>query len=129
LRLLIDARARTALFSLWCLGWAIVLFESLRPAPEMPFDLSDKFWHFAGYAVMAAGAASFAHQPRDLLRWALFAILMGGLVELAQGLTPMRSMDALDFLANTTGVALGTTAALLWLTLVIGPLRRRLAEA
>ncbi|MEK0084237.1 VanZ family protein [Benzoatithermus flavus] len=127
MRILIDARTRMVLFSLWCLGWAIVLVESLEPMTGTPFGLSDKLLHFMGYAVMTAAVASFAHERRGILCWTLFAILMGGLVEVAQDFVPTRSMDIYDFLADSAGAAVGATAALLWLVLVIAPLRRRRA--
>lgn len=129
MRLLLDPRARRALFGSWCLGWALVLVESLRPMPEIPLGLSDKLAHFAGYAAMAAGIAGFAHRPREIARWALLAVAMGGLIEVAQGFTPTRSPDPLDFLANTAGVAVGAAVAISWGALVIAPLRRRLAAA
>jgi VanZ family protein len=125
LRLLIDERTKRVLFSLWCLGWAAVLLASLRPMLEMPFDLSDTLLHFSGYALMTAGVAGFCHSRREVARWALFAILMGGLIEIAQGFVPTRSTDARDFLTNSAGVATGAAVALLWLTAVIEPLRRR----
>lgn len=123
--LLVDPRLKRALFLLWCAAWLAVLWLSLRPQPEMPLDLSDKLWHLLGYAGMTAATAGFCHARRDLLLWALFAVLMGGLVELLQALTPSRSPELADFAANTAGAALGTALALLWLAAVIRPLGRR----
>jgi VanZ family protein len=129
LRLLVDERAKRFLFRLWCAGWLAVLVVSLRPLEHLPFGVSDKLAHFAAYAAMSAGVAGFCHDARAVLRWATLAALIGGAVELGQRLVPMRTTELGDFLANAAGVGLGTVLALLWLALVIRPLRRSPAKA
>jgi VanZ family protein len=128
LRLLVDERAKRFLLRLWCAGWLAVLAVSLRPLEHLPFGVSDKLAHFATYAAMSAGVAGFCHDARAVLRWAALAVLIGGAVELGQRLVPMRTPELGDFLANVAGVGLGAALALLWLALVVRPLRRAAAS-
>ena len=125
MRLLLDPRLRRAMFVLWCVGWLLILVLCLEPQPEMPIDLSDKSWHFLGYLVMCTGIASFCHDRCGVLLWAGFAVLMGGLVEIAQYFVPGRDAEWADFLADAAGAALGTALTLLWLRLVVDRLRPR----
>jgi VanZ family protein len=124
LRLLVDERTKQILFRLWCLTWLAILVASLWPLQQMPFGLSDKLIHFAGYWAMAAAVAGFCHEARGVLRWGVLAVAIGGLVEIGQHFVPMRSMDFNDFLADTAGAVCGVLLALLWLALVVWPLRR-----
>ena len=64
---------------------------------------------------------------RGLLRWFVFTIVMGGLIEVAQHFAPRRSMSFDDFLADAAGAACGLLLALLWLAVVVRPLRRAAA--
>ena len=127
MRLIIDERTKRTMFGVWCLIWMVVLAVSLQPLQQMPFGLSDKLIHFAGYAAMTAAAATFCHEARGLLRWSAFTIVMGGLVEVAQHFVPMRSMSFDDFLADAAGAACGLLLAMLWLALIVRPLRRATA--
>jgi VanZ family protein len=129
LRLLVDERAKRLLFWLWCAGWLAVLVVSLRPLEHLPFGVSDKLAHFATYAAMSAGVAGFCHDARAVLRWAALAVLIGGAVELAQQLVPMRTTELGDLLANTAGAGVGAVVALLWLAFVVRPLQRAAAAA
>ena len=122
--ILVAEWTKRILLGLWCLTWLVVLIVSLRPMPALAADLSDKWLHFLTYAIMTAGVAGFCHRPGALLRWAAFAILMGGLVELAQYFVPSRTMELGDFLADLGGVAVGLALAGLWLAVVVRPLRR-----
>ena len=101
-----------------------MLIVSLRPMPELAAGLSDKWLHFLTYAVMTAAVAGFCHQLAGVLRWAAFAVLVGGMVEIGQHFTPARSMELGDFLADSAGAACGVLLALLWLVAVVRPLRR-----
>ncbi|MEO8502413.1 MAG: VanZ family protein [Acidobacteriota bacterium] len=50
-------------------------------------------------------------------RWLLLSVtvtLYGGLMELLQALTPYRSCDLMDFLADGLGVAIALAGAALW---------------
>ncbi len=127
MRILVDERTKRLLFCLWCLLWVGVLIGSLRPGQEMPFGMTDKLTHFLCYAAMTAAVAGFCHEAAAVLRWAAFVLLMGGLVEIAQHFVPTRSMDLADFLADAAGALCGVLLALLWLAVVVRPLRRATA--
>jgi VanZ family protein len=129
LRLLVDNRVKRALFTLWCVGWLVVFAVSLRPIEELPYGMSDKLLHLLSYAAMTAGVAGFCHERRGVLGWAGFAVLLGGLVEVAQHFLPPRTMELGDFLANGTGAMIGAAVALAWLGVVVRPLRRAAAPA
>ena len=122
--ILLAEYTKRVMFGLWCLTWLTVLMVSLRPMPELAVNLSDKWLHFVTYAVMTAAIAGFSHRPAGVLRWAAFAMLIGGLVELGQHFTPSRTMELGDFLADLGGVACGLLLAALWLARVVRLLRR-----
>lgn len=104
--------------SLLCLAliWYLCLFVNM---PETPMDnvpFIDKWTHLAMYG----GTTSviwweyLRHHSR-LIFWKLFLfaflglILMSGVIELLQAYaTTTRAGEWLDFVANTTGVCLGT---------------------
>src|SRR5687768_8466726 len=126
---LLDPRLRRLAFVAWWLGWGALLLATLSPQPDLPLELSDKTWHVLGFALMTAAAVGFAHEARALLGWAAFALLVGAVVELGQTFVPSRSPDIRDFVADAIGCAVGLVLALLWLAVVIAPLRRRPARA
>lgn len=101
------------------LGWvgvAIALVASLWPGGfPLPVTLWDKLEHSSGYALMTLWFAGL--YPRTKLwRVGIACFLLGVLIELLQGLTPTRTSDAADALANGVGiaVALGFAYAGLW---------------
>ena len=47
---------------------------------------------------------------------------------MAQHFVPSRTMDSLDLVANASGAACGALLALLWIALVVRPLRPSLAQ-
>lgn len=82
---------------------AVVL--SLWPGgAPLPLHLWDKIQHGAGYALLTLWFVGL--YPRDrYLRIGLACFLLGAAIEAVQGLTPTRSMDARDLLANSVGIA------------------------
>src|SRR5688572_23723461 len=100
-----------------------VVYLSLVSVQLTP-GVSDKSLHFAGYALMSAGAAGFCHDRRRLVLWTLFGAAMGGALEIAQTFTPDRSGDLLDFAADAAGAVLGCLAGQAWLILVIHRFKR-----
>ena len=121
--ILLRRPVRRAAFAAWCLGWLAVLAVTLRPQPDLPLELSDKTWHMLGFAAMTASAAGFARDHRVLLAAASWSLLMGAAVEIGQGFVPGRSPDLLDFAADALGVGLGLLLALVWLDVLVRPLR------
>ena len=101
---------------LWWFAIALVALGSLLPAmllPQVP-EGGDKLEHLLGYGLLAAMAVQLFGTRAALLRAGLGLVLLGVLLEIAQGvLTATRAMDPLDALANMLGVALGLATAAL----------------
>jgi VanZ family protein len=90
------------------LAWAYVAFiwvMSLIPLSMPPGANSDKIGHFLSYGLLAL-SFGLIHQRKLPLIW-LLASLMGIAIEFAQALTPYRSFDTLDMLANASGALIG----------------------
>jgi VanZ family protein len=102
-----------AWLALWALMLATVVVLSLFVTPPLP-DIpdSDKFGHCLAYASLAAMAVQLFAPRATLVRVALALVLLGIALEFLQGLTPNRTPDPLDALANTCGVLLGMSLAL-----------------
>ena len=120
-----DLRWRRFWLGLWIFGMLLGLFLSLRRGgDEMPLiPHLDKLIHATGYAILASLAVCLFEKPGPRWRALLWVILLGGLIEIAQGLLPTgRMMEAADFAANTFGAAIG--AALFWRRNVLGMMER-----
>ncbi|MDF9393439.1 MULTISPECIES: VanZ family protein [Methylococcus] len=95
---------------LWrCLGWtmvAVVVVLSLLPQlPQPPSVLGwDKAQHFLAYAVLTVW---FCQCYSRHWRWPAFFVALGGVLELLQGFTGVRTTDPFDILANSIGVSIG----------------------
>ncbi|GAB7081797.1 VanZ family protein [Megalodesulfovibrio paquesii] len=105
--LFLTDRGAKVLRLAWLASMALVTVLSLLPdvGPPAVFDHADLAAHLIAYGWLA-------FLPRLALRegdraWAWRMLLLGLGLELLQGLTPYRSLSALDMAANTTGVALG----------------------
>lgn len=98
---------------------AVVLGSLLNVTPAMPLDGGDKLHHLLAYGVLMAWWGMV--QPRRRVAWAGGLLVLGGALEYAQSLTPSRSMEWQDAVANAIGVAL---ALLLLRTPVSGWLAR-----
>lgn len=98
---------------LWMLAIGVVVVGSLVPAQDLPsVPVSDKFEHFAAYAVLSAAAVQlFARR----LSWGfvcVLLVLMGiGLEYLQAQMALGRMLDRNDALANTLGVLAGLATA------------------
>ncbi len=98
---------------LWMLAIALVVIGSLLPGKDLPpLPVSDKFEHFAAYALLSAGAVQlFARR----LSWGficLLLVLMGiGLEYLQATMKLGRMLDRNDALANSFGVLIGLATA------------------
>jgi len=99
---------------LWCLAVAVVAVASLTPPPPMELPRNgDKVEHLLAYALLAAGAVQIFAPGRRLWWVGAGLVLMGVLLELAQGaFTTTRLADPRDALANTLGVLLGLLTVL-----------------
>lgn len=124
-QLLRDHPLRALILLAWLAGWVAVLHLSLRPV-DMPSGLSDKSLHFMGYALMTLVPAGFCRRPRALLAVGAATVAGSALIEGLQHLLPYRSFELLDIVANASGAALGTSLAVLAVTLLA---RRRAGVA
>ena len=97
----------------WGLGWlgiVITLGVSLMPPPFNEGGAhTDKIVHLVGYSVLMFWWAQLIFQRR--WRLAVAVVLFGIVIEWLQGFTPNRQTDALDALANSSGVLLGWLVA------------------
>jgi VanZ family protein len=97
---------------LWLGLWWFAIALPAMLLPVVPAG-GDKLEHLLGYGLLAAIAVQVFAARAMLLRAGLGLVLLGVLLELAQGLlTSTRAMDPMDALANTLGVALGMATAL-----------------
>lgn len=113
-------------------GWLLVLgaiVVSLVPAPSLPsLGVSDKIEHTITYAVLTLWFAGL--YPRSRYVWigaCMFGLGVG--IEFAQGAMQLgRQRDYLDVIANTAGIGVGLTLALIglgdWVQRVEGWRRR-----
>ncbi|WP_256645765.1 VanZ family protein [Thermomonas paludicola] len=98
---------------LWMLAIAVVVAGSLLPGKDLPaLPVSDKFEHFAAYAVLAGGAVQlFARR----LSWGFICVLlvlMGIGLEFLQAQMGLgRTLDRADALANGIGALIGLASA------------------
>ena len=97
----------------WACAWLGVLITLLVSLMPPPFNEgaahTDKIVHLIGYAVLMYWWAQLIVQRR--WRLALAVVLFGIVIEGLQGLTPNRQTDALDALANSSGMLIGWLAA------------------
>ena len=101
--------------ALWIFGMLLGCYLSLRRGGDElpPIPHLDKLIHATGYAVLAALAVCLYEKPGPRWLALLWVIVLGGLIEIAQGLLPTgRMMEAADFAANAIGAGIG--AALFW---------------
>lgn len=108
-------RHRRFWLGLWWLAIVLVVVACLVPLRELPPlpPGSDKYEHFLAWFLLAASAVQLFEGRRALWRAAIGLVLLGIVVEIAQGrLTTTRSMDPLDALADALGVVAGCATAL-----------------
>lgn len=105
---------------LWLgLGWAAVVFAivvCLVPVTKLPpANVSDKTEHFAAYLLLSLWFAGIYPRARYWII-AIGLCVLGVLIEFAQGAMQLgRHADAMDVIANSTGIVAGLT--LCWLGL------------
>lgn len=90
---------------------AIILFAGLRsePVPQV-FNHQDWLHHAAAFAALVCSARLAF--PRAHTFWmVLYCLLLALLIELGQGLLPMRTASVGDMLANVAGVICGLIVA------------------
>jgi VanZ family protein len=114
--------ARIAAAILFYPALGLVIWGELTPAPPSALEnIYDKILHFIAYFGLAWLAGVAVTSPAMAVRAFLALVLLGGLLEIAQGFTG-RDMSVYDELANTIGVLVGGFAA----RVMVEPLRRRI---
>lgn len=102
------------LAALWKLiGWtlvAAVIVASLVPPPVDARLPNDKLMHLLTYALLALWFGAIYRRER-FARIGLLLIVLGVLIEFAQGLTRTRSFEFADMVADGLGTLAGLLAA------------------
>lgn len=105
---------------LWMfIGWGLILliiYLSLTPRPPQPavgLPFGDKIGHGLAYFSLMSWFAQLYQNPRHRLYLAIGFMVLGGGLEILQGLGGVRSADIWDFLANTSGVLIAGLAVFL----------------
>jgi VanZ family protein len=93
---------------------AIFVIGSLPATPAVARGVSDKIQHALGFALLAWLSCRAVRRlrsswtlPRLLVSSAAFSILIGGALELWQGLLGYRSCELLDWVADGLGAGIG----------------------
>jgi VanZ family protein len=100
---------------IWIFGWVLCVVLSLIHPPRIDIDVpdGDKIGHLFAYGILSAWAVLIFARSRSHWRAAFSLVLLGIVMEIAQGaLTSYRMMDPMDALADTIGVLLGQLLAL-----------------
>ena len=104
---------RLQFYRLWLgLGWlliAIIFYLSLGHVslePRIGFPI-DKVEHFSAYATLMWWFSQIYLQTRQRMWLAVAFILMGIIIEILQGMTGYRDMEAMDAVADSLGVFFG----------------------
>ena len=104
----LKLQRRPIWLAIGCLLIAMVIWLSLTPDPvSIPvIDVSDKLQHAFAYAVLMGWFGQLYQRPMMRLGYAFSFVLMGVVLEFAQGLSGQRTYELADMLANTSGVLL-----------------------
>jgi VanZ family protein len=86
---------------------ALVAFLSLTGSPvqidtDLPYQ--DKLLHALAYFVLTFWFMQIYHARHQVLRWVMFLLCLGLLLEYLQSFDPARYSEAGDMVANTLGV-------------------------
>lgn len=94
---------------------AVTAWGSLAPARDVAFasGLWDKAQHALGYALLAGLLMAAQRRPRPLVA-GVVVLAIGAVLEGLQALTPDRSADVIDLVANAIGIAVACGAVALW---------------
>ena len=98
------------------LGWgwaAAIVWLSLTPSPpQIDVQFGDKIGHFGAYGLLMLWFSLLYPGVRARVLHAIGFVGMGIGLEFVQGWLAYRTYDVMDMAANTIGVLLGWTAAL-----------------
>ena len=107
--LLQKSKLQQMILPLWVASVAMVIYLSLSPRLEIPYDFSnaDKVAHLLAYLWLAALSFFAFPTPKSALVGALCMVPMGIGLEFLQVYVPGRSFSVADMAANCLGVMLG----------------------
>ena len=100
----------------WGLAWLLVfavVIGSLARLPEAPMPLPqgfDKYEHVFAYTLLSGYFGQLLADPWRHAKAAAALFFLGGTLELLQGWSGYRSMDTMDLIANSLGIAAGWLA-------------------
>lgn len=91
---------------------AVILYTGLRnePVPQT-FEYQDLLHHLAAFAVLVC-SARLAFAETHAFWTVLYCLLFALMIELTQGLLPLRTPSFADMAANVVGVLIGLALAL-----------------
>jgi len=84
----------------------LVILLSLTSLPMPSANYGDKAGHVLAYFVLMGWFAQIYHAPQSRFYYMIGFLLLGGLLEILQGLSGTRFAEWSDMLANTIGVLL-----------------------
>jgi VanZ family protein len=100
---------RPWILALWIASVATVIYLSLTPRIEFPYDFNnaDKVYHMLAYLWLAVLPFFAFPSPKAALAGTIGMIPLGAGLEIAQYYVPGRSFSLADMAANALGVFLG----------------------
>ncbi|HKI47731.1 MAG TPA: VanZ family protein [Desulfobacteria bacterium] len=105
----LQPRTRPWILILWIVSVAMVIYLSLTPRIDFPYDFdnADKVYHMLAYLWVAALPFFAFLSPKAALAGTLSMVPLGACLEIAQYYVPGRSFSLADMAANCLGVILG----------------------
>ena len=102
-------KLRRTILALWAASVALVIYLSLSPKLEIPYDFNnaDKVAHLLAYLWLAALPFFAFLTPKSALVGASCMVPLGIGLEFAQSYVPGRCFSVADMTANCLGVILG----------------------
>jgi VanZ family protein len=102
-----ELRYRKLWLIIGCLLIALVVFLSLTSKPvqidtNLPYQ--DKLLHALAYFLLTFWFMQIYHVRHHVIRWVMFFLCLGLLLEYLQGFDPKRYSEVGDMVANTLGV-------------------------
>jgi len=105
----------------------IIIYLSLTPTPEdigQIFGL-DKVLHVLAYSFSMFWSNLCYRRKKYIVLFSVGLILMGIILEIAQGMTDYRTMSPYDMIANSVGVFLGLVLARTRLSMMLSYIEKR----
>jgi len=105
-----DLRYRKLWLSVGYMLILAIIFLSLASSPvdidtSLPYE--DKLFHFIAYFSVTMWFMQIYHIRHHVIRWALFFLCLGMLLEYLQGFDADRYSEMADMVANALGVMVG----------------------